>query len=246
MGGFRKGQIDILIATDVAARGIDVEDVDMVINFDIPQDVEYYIHRIGRTGRAGKYGKAITFVASKDFTKLREIEHYAKVNIPRIAIPSQRDVAKTKTLSILEKVRKTIHDGGLETYIRLIEGETENDLTSIEIAAALLKLQMGQGRTEYREQQEEIAFDTTGAEAGMVRFFLGVGREHKVQPKDIVGAIAGETGIPGKSIGAIRVFDSYSFVEIPKEYATEVYTIMKAKTIRNQPTKIEPARDPRN
>jgi ATP-dependent RNA helicase DeaD len=75
----------------------------------------------------------------------------------------------------------------------------------------------------------------------MVRFFLGVGREHKVQPKDIVGAIAGETGIPGKAIGAIRILDTYSFVEIPKEHASEVYTIMKERTIRNQPTKIEPA-----
>ena len=105
MGGFRKGQIDILIATDVAARGIDVDDVDMVINFDVPQDVEYYVHRIGRTGRAGKSGKAVTFVAPRDFTKLREIEHYAKIRIPKIPIPSQSDVAKTRTLSMLEKVR---------------------------------------------------------------------------------------------------------------------------------------------
>ena len=148
MGGFRKGQIDILIATDVAARGIDVDDVDMVINFDVPQDVEYYVHRIGRTGRAGKSGRAITFVAPRDFTKLREIEHYAKIKIPKIPVPSQSDVAKTRTLSMLEKVRETIREGGLEAYTRIIEDETEGDLTSVEIAAALLKLQMEQGSAE--------------------------------------------------------------------------------------------------
>jgi len=241
MGSFRKGQIDILIATDVAARGIDVDDVDLVINFDVPQDVEYYVHRIGRTGRAGKSGRAITFVAPRDFTKLREIQHYAKVQIPKIPIPSQSDVAKTRTRTVLEKVHETIREGGLETYTRIIEEETEGDLTSVEIAAALLKMQMEQGSSEASDTSGEIDFEDTGAEAGMVRFFLAVGREHKVQPKDIVGAIAGETGIPGKAIGMIRIFDSYSFVEIPREHASDVYSIMKERTIRNQPTKIEPA-----
>jgi ATP-dependent RNA helicase DeaD len=241
MGGFRKGTIEILIATDVAARGIDVEDVDMVINYDVPQDVEYYVHRIGRTGRAGKSGRAITFVAPKDFTKLREIQHYAKIQIPRIPIPTQSDVAETRTRTMLEKVRETINAGGMETYIRIIEKETEGDLSTIDIAAALLKLQMEHGTEDVPEKREEVDFADTGAEPGMVRFFLGVGRIHKVAPKDIVGAIAGETGIPGKAIGAIRILDSYSFVEIPKEHATEVYTIMKERTIRNQPTGIEPA-----
>jgi ATP-dependent RNA helicase DeaD len=241
MGGFRKGTIEILIATDVAARGIDVEDVDMVINYDVPQDVEYYVHRIGRTGRAGKSGRAITFVAPKDFTKLREIQHYAKIQIPRIPIPTQSDVAETRTRTMLEKVRETIKAGGMETYVRIIEKETEGDLSTIDIAAALLKLQMEHGTEDVPEKREEVDFADTGAEPGMVRFFLGVGRIHKVAPKDIVGAIAGETGIPGKAIGAIRILDSYSFVEIPKEHATEVYSIMKERTIRNQPTGIEPA-----
>jgi ATP-dependent RNA helicase DeaD len=241
MGGFRKGSIEILIATDVAARGIDVEDVDMVINFDVPQDVEYYVHRIGRTGRAGKSGRAVTFVAPRDFTKLREIQHYAKTQIPRMPIPTQSDVAETRTRTMLEKVRETIKAGGIEPYIRIIEQESEGDLSTIDIAAALLKIQMEQGSEEISEKREEMDFADTGAEAGMVRFFLGVGRIHKVAPKDIVGAIAGETGIPGKAIGSIRILDSYSFVEVPREYATEVYTIMKERTIRNQPTGIEPA-----
>ena len=241
MGGFRKGSIEILIATDVAARGIDVDDVDMVINFDIPQDVEYYVHRIGRTGRAGKSGKAITFVSPKDFNKLREIQHYAKVQIPRMPVPSQSDVAETRTKAVLEAVRETIQAGGLETFVRVIEKETEGDLNTVDIAAALLKMQMEERLEAPAEKRDEVDFADTGAEAGMVRFFLAVGRQHKVAPKDIVGAIAGETGIPGKAIGAIRILDSYSFVEIPKDHANEVYTIMKERTIRNQPTGIEPA-----
>jgi ATP-dependent RNA helicase DeaD len=246
MGGFRKGIIDILIATDVAARGIDVEDVDLVINFDVPQDVEYYIHRIGRTGRAGKSGKAVTFVAPKDFTKLREIMHFAKVQIARMPVPSQNDVARSRTQAVIQRVRETIQAGGLEAFVRVIETETEGDLNTIDIAAALLKMQMEEGSELQSEMPRagpagEIDFGDTGAEHGMVRFFLGVGRQHKVMPKDIVGAIAGETGIPGKAIGAIRILDSYSFVEVPKENAMEVYTIMKERTIRNQPTGIEPA-----
>jgi len=243
MGGFRKGSIDILIATDVAARGIDVDDVDIVINYDVPQDVEYYVHRIGRTGRAGKSGKAVTFVAPRDFTKLQEIQKYAKVQIARMPVPSQSDVAETRIRAMLEKVREAVKAGGLESYIRIIEEESENELSSVEIAAALLKVQMEAGSSSGQEEKkrDEIDFADTGAEVGMVRFFLAVGRQHKVAPKDIVGAIAGETGIPGKAIGAIRILDSYSFVEVPKEHATEVYTIMKERTIRNQPTGIEPA-----
>ena len=241
MGGFRKGSIDILIATDVAARGIDVEDIDMVINYDVPQDVEYYVHRIGRTGRAGKSGKAVTLVAPRDFTKLREIQKYAKVQIPRQPIPTANDVVETKTKTMLEQVREIIQKGGIESYVRIVEHETEGDLTTLDIAAALLKMQMEQPGAEPKKEREVFDFGDTGGEQGMVRFFIGLGRDHNVAPKDIVGAIAGETGIAGKSIGAIRILDTYSFVEVPRDCAAEVYTIMKERTIRGQPTGIEPA-----
>ncbi|MFZ1898799.1 DEAD/DEAH box helicase [Methanoregula sp.] len=241
MGGFRKGTIDILIATDVAARGIDVEDVDIVINYDVPQDVEYYVHRIGRTGRAGKSGRAITLVTSRDLTKIREIQKYIKVQIPRKPLPTANDVVESKTKTILEEVRESIKQGGIEPYARMVEQEIEGDLTTLEIAAALLKMHMEQGADSHKERAAPVDFGDTGAEAGMVRFFLGLGRDHNVAPKDIVGAIAGETGIAGKSIGAIRILDTYSFVEVPRDCAEEVYTIMKERTIRGQPTGIEPA-----
>ena len=241
MNSFRKGTIDILIATDVAARGIDVEDVDIVINYDVPQDVEYYVHRIGRTGRAGKSGRAITLVTPRDLTKIREIQKYIKVQIPRKPLPTATDVVESKTKTILEEVREIIQKGGIEPYARMVEQESEGDLTMLEIAAALLKMRMEQGADSHKERAAPTDFGDTGAEAGMVRFFLGLGRDHNVAPKDIVGAIAGETGIPGKSIGAIRILDTYSFVEVPRDCAEEVYTIMKERTIRGQPTGIEPA-----
>ena len=196
MGGFRKGSIDILIATDVAARGIDVEDVDMVINYDVPQDVEYYVHRIGRTGRAGKSGRAITLVTPRDFTKIREIQKYIKVQIPRKPLPTANDVVESKTKTILEEVRESIRQGGIEPYARMVEQESEGDLTTLEIAAALLKMRMEQGTDANKERAMPTDFGDTGAEAGMVRFFLGLGRDHNVAPKDIVGAIADETASP--------------------------------------------------
>jgi ATP-dependent RNA helicase DeaD len=241
MGGFRKGSIEILIATDVAARGIDVDDVDLVINYDVPQDVEYYVHRIGRTGRAGKSGRAITLVTPRDLTKLREIQKYIKVQIPKIPLPTAIDVVESKTKMILEEVRESIRQGGIEPYSRMVERESEGDLTTLEIAAALLKMRMEPGTDSKKEHATPTDFGDTGAEAGMVRFFLGLGRDHNVAPKDIVGAIANETGIAGKSIGAIRILDTYSFVEVPRDCADEVYTIMKERTIRGQPTGIEPA-----
>jgi ATP-dependent RNA helicase DeaD len=245
MGEFRKGSIDILIATDVAARGIDVEDVDMVINYDVPQDVEYYVHRIGRTGRAGKSGRAVTFVAPRDFTKLREIQKYANIRIPRQPMPTADDVAETRVKTLLDDVRRTIEGGGIEPYIRLVERGISGDTTMLEIAAALVKMRMELAGSDTKGAGDVPDFGDTGAEPGMVRFFIALGRDHNVTPKDIVGAITGETGIPGKSIGAIRILDSYSFVEVPRDCAGEVYSIMKDRTIRGQPTGIELAKGQR-
>ncbi len=180
MNSFRKGTLDILIATDVAARGIDVEDVDIVINYDVPQDVEYYVHRIGRTGRAGKSGRAITFVTPRDLTKLREIQKYIKVQIPRKNLPTADDVVESKTKTIIEEIRETVQKGGIDQYKRMIEKESEGDLSTLEIAAALMKLRMEQGAETRKERNAPADFGDTGAEAGMVRFFLGLGRNHNV------------------------------------------------------------------
>ena len=143
MGKFKSGTIDILVATDVAARGIDVDDVDVVINFDVPQNEEYYVHRIGRTGRAGRAGKAFTLVAGREIYKLKDIQRYAKTKIRRQEIPTLLDVEETRMNLMLEKVKQVIDAGGLAKYTQWIERLIEEEYTSLDLAAALLKMIAG-------------------------------------------------------------------------------------------------------
>jgi ATP-dependent RNA helicase DeaD len=143
MARFRSRSTDILVATDVAARGIDVEEITIVFNFDVPQDPEYYVHRIGRTGRAGKSGKAFTFVSGKEMWKLRDIQKYAKIRIARHAVPADADLEERRFVHIGEKVRDVIAAGGLEPYIARIEQVMGDDHTSLEVAAALLRIHAG-------------------------------------------------------------------------------------------------------
>lgn len=262
MSRFRAGSIDVLIATDVAARGIDVDDVDIVFNYDVPQDVEYYVHRIGRTGRAGRTGKSVTFVAPREIYKLREIQRYAKIKIAKTPIPSLDDVAEMKQQVFLDKVREVINAGELELYLplveQLLETETESEeqeVTSIEVAAALLKMHLEDGKTSMSEEivelqpraepvpsengeGEEGTYENSGAEPGMVRFRITLGKNQQIRPKDIVGAFAGECDIPGSAIGRIDLYGSYSFVEVPLEHADHVAEVMSGATIRGKELKI--------
>ena len=138
MGKFRNGKIEILVATDVAARGIDVPNVEAVFNYDVPNDNEYYVHRIGRTGRAGNAGYAFTFVAGKEIYKLRDIQKFAKTKIKQQKVPSFKDMERIKTNLIIERVKTTIEEENLDKYIHTIEELIEEDYNSIDIAAALL------------------------------------------------------------------------------------------------------------
>lgn len=229
MGKFRSGAIEVLVATDVAARGIDVDDVDLVINYDVPQDVEYYIHRIGRTARAGRSGRAITFTDPKEIYKLRSIQKYARINIGRIPVPTAGDVAQTRINHLLEKVKQTIEAGQVDRYVELVERVMVEDYTSVDIAAALLKMEL-ESSAGVPEGPDPVARDA-GAEPGMVRLYLNFGRDQKIRPKDIVGAIAGETELPGRSIGAISIFADYAVVEVPQDAAAMVVERMKGKGI---------------
>ena len=239
MSKFKTGTIDILVATDVAARGLDVEAVDAVFNYDVPQNEEYYVHRIGRTGRAGKPGRAFTLVVGREIYKLKDIERYAKTKIKRKDVPTLHDIEETKIGLILEKVKQTIENGGLGRYIEIIEGMAEEDYTSLDLAAALLKMTMGDVQEDDLIPNED--FEHTGGAPGMARLFINIGRKHKIRPGDIVGAIAGETGIPGKLIGTIDIYDKFTFVEVPKEYARDVLYAMKNNQIKGKKINIEPA-----
>ena len=239
MAKFRNGTIEILVATDVAARGIDVDDVECVFNYDMPQDEEYYVHRIGRTGRAGKSGRAFTFTVGRDIYKLKDIQKYTKTKMDRHDIPSVSDIEEIKTTMFLEKVKMTLEDGKLGKHINWIEKLTEEDYTTLDIAAALLKMAMGE--KEKQEVESEESFENTGAEPGMVRLFINIGKNQNVRPKDILGSIAGETGISGKLIGTIDIYDKYTFVEVPREHAKDVLNVMKDIKIKGKKINIEPA-----
>ena len=240
MQGFRAGKTDILVATDVAARGIDVDEVEAVFNYDLPQDEEYYVHRIGRTGRAGRVGRSFSFVSGKEVYKLKEIQRYCKTKIYAQKVPSLDDVANTKMEKILEQIDSIIANEDLTTMINAIESKLNgSDATAMDIAAAFLKMHMG--ITE--EVEDEMDFGDTGAEEpGMVRLFINIGKKQKAKPGDILGALAGESKIPGKLIGTIDMYDKYTFVEVPREYAKEVIAAMKKNVkIKGKTVAVEPA-----
>lgn len=244
MNGFRSGKVDILVATDIAARGIDVDDVEAVFNYDVPQDDEFYVHRIGRTGRAGRMGRAFTFVVGKEVYKLKDIQRYCKTKIVAQPIPSLYDVSNVKAEKILTQVNSIIESVDLSKMIDIIEKKVnEEDYTSLEVAAAFLKMSMGDTNEDIEERQprNNSDFGNTGASKGMVRLFINIGKKQNVRPGDILGAIAGETGMAGRLIGSIDMYDKYTFVEIPKEYAPDVINVMKNAKIKGKTINVEPA-----
>lgn len=239
MKRFKTGAIDILVATDVAARGLDVDDVDAVFNYDVPQNEEYYVHRIGRTGRAGRSGKAFTLVVGRDIYKLKDIQRYAKTKIIRQPVPTLLDVEEIRISKLLGEVKSVISKGGLAKYIHIIEGLTEDDYTSLDLAAAMLKMILEE---KQESKPEQSYFENTGADPGMARLFINIGKKHRVRARDVVGAIAGETGMPGELIGTIDIYDKFTFVEVPIEHAQNVLSVMKNNQIRGKKINIEPAR----
>ncbi len=243
MQGFRNGTTEILIATDVAARGIDVDEVECVFNFDLPQDEEYYVHRIGRTGRAGRVGKAFSFAAGKELYKLKDIQRYCKTKIKLERVPSGEDVANIKMDNMLRDIDRIIESEDLKALIDTVEKKiNDSDYTAMDMAAAFMKLALGEKENATGAAGNDGDFGDTGAsEAGMVRLFINVGKKNKARPGDILGAIAGESGMPGKLIGSIDMFDKYTFVEVPREHAKDVLNAMHNVKIKGKPIAIEPA-----
>ncbi|MCU7493864.1 MAG: DEAD/DEAH box helicase [Ignavibacteria bacterium] len=297
MSKFRKGIIEILVATDVAARGLDVENVEAVFNYDMPQDEEYYVHRIGRTGRAGKSGRAFTFVTGRDLYRLKDIQKYTKTKMKLMDVPTFDDVREVKAGIFLDAIRETIKKGGLKKYTRFVEKLIDEETSSLDIASAMMKMSFQseletqdfvpeeresfsrdeapregrsregrrkEGRKEDKKKKdgrkkENRKLDefwdesprrekSKGGNLGKIngpvaRLFLNVGKKDKVQPGDIVGAIAGETGLPGKIIGEIDMFDKFSFVNVPEKYVDEIMEVMQDNQIRGKRLSIEVAKD---
>ena len=269
MKSFRNGTTEILVATDVAARGIDVDDVGAVFNYDIPQDDEYYVHRIGRTGRAGKEGIAFSFVVGKEVYKLRDIQRYCKTKIIPQAIPSLDDITSIKADKIMEQVKDLLAGTDLTRMVHIVEQKlVEEDYTSLDVAAALLKLAMGEENEDIAEsgrlarsldELDRYGWDRKDRGRGnsqggrnprsarqdrgdMVRLFVNIGKNQNVKPGDILGAIAGEAGIPGRMVGSIDMYDKYTFVEVPCDNAKVVMKAMKNAKIKGKSVRMEVAR----
>lgn len=265
MNGFRKGRTDILVATDVAARGIDVDDVEAVFNYDIPQDEEYYVHRIGRTGRAGREGKAFSLVVGKEVYKLRDIQRYCKTKIVPQPIPSIDDVTEIKADKILCQAEELMQDSDMNRLIDIIEKKVlEEDYTTLDLAAGLLRMIMGEDNEDIIEDSRPLrSLDDlgdyrdrnsgrgrggrSGGRGGrsggddMARLFINIGKNQNVKPGDILGAIAGESGMPGKMVGSIDMYDKYTFVEVPREQADMVLQAMKDVRIKGKNIHMEKA-----
>ncbi|WP_337550500.1 DEAD/DEAH box helicase [Clostridium sp.] len=260
MRAFRTGRTDILVATDVAARGIDVDDVEAVFNYDVPQDDEYYVHRIGRTGRAGREGKAFNLVVGKEVYKLREIQRYCKTRIIPQAIPSLDDVTSIKADKILDQVGEVLQDSDLSKVIDIVEKRVlEEDYTTLDLAAALLKMMMGEEGEELLEENrplrelEDLEDESRRSRGGrngrgsrgrnedVARLFINIGKNQGIRSGDILGAIAGESGMPGRMVGSIDMFDNYTFVEVPREHADVVLQAMRGAKIKGKNVHMEKA-----
>lgn len=242
MGKFRKGTIDILVATDVAARGIDVDDVDLVVNYDLPQDEEYYVHRIGRTARAGREGKAFSFVAGKDIYKLRDIQRYTKTKIARMDLPTLKDIEANYTSIMFEKIKREIDNGDLSKYEKNLESLLQEDYTSLDIAAALLKFYMSEKRLDGHEELDTVDFQSkTKISSPFVRIHLNIGRKKGISPRHVLAALRETTGIPKKLIGSIDLYDKFTFIDVPGDYAEDVLSKLNGSRIKGIKIKAEMA-----
>jgi ATP-dependent RNA helicase DeaD len=255
MDRFRKGNIEILVATDVAARGIDVDNIEAVFNYDIPNDTEYYVHRIGRTGRAGKAGKSFTFAVGRDIYRLRDIQRHTKSAMILIKPPTISDLEERRIENILDSLTEKLKQNSFSKYIGYIENtltklnsdsENEMNYTSMDLAASMLQMLTDQnkGNKELTHNLSADFDDSLDGDSDMVRLFINVGRKNRVQPRNIVQSIASSSGIPGKLIGSIDIFDDYTFVEVPRESALTVMNSMKNYNLMGKKVSVERSKKP--
>ena len=258
MNKFRRGTIDILVATDVAARGIDVDDIDLVINYDLPQDEEYYVHRIGRTARAGRKGMAFSFVSGREIQKLKAIQRYTKTKIARKDLPTLKDIQSNQTNSIIENIKDEIEKKELGKYEKIVETIIEGDYTSFDIAAALLKFYMTEKKLGAHEELDMVDFHSKGrkqpkkalqsrpqSSEDMTRLYINAGKRRGLSPRHILGAIMGETNIDKKFVGDIDVYDKFSFVEVDSSLTDEMLENLNGARIKGKKITVEIAK-PRN
>jgi ATP-dependent RNA helicase DeaD len=269
MKKLRGGAADLVVATDVAARGLDIEQLTHVINFNVPCAPEAYVHRIGRVGRAGREGVAITLAEPREHRLLRNIEQLTKQRIDIAKVPTVADLRARRLELTQESLREALEEGGLDPY-RVVVESLAGDFDVMDVAAAAVKLlhvATGQGdadeeedipavepfreeprwagRAQHREGGDRpprapFARPDRGpprggqSKGGVTRLYIGLGRDAGIRPQDLVGAITGEAGIPGRMIGAIEITERFSLVEIPEELAGEVTESLRRSTIKGR------------
>jgi ATP-dependent RNA helicase DeaD len=238
MARFRSGQASLLIATDVAARGLDIPDVSHIFNYDIPGEPESYVHRIGRTGRAGRSGVAITLVSRRESRLLRIIERAIGQRIEQRHTPTPQQIAERQRAAIGQSLTQVLEQEEMLDTPRAIVGDLTTYFDPIDIAAAAVKLMMLERGIN---PETPPVIESDGGEDGMTRLFINLGRADGVRPMDVVGAIANEARIPGKSIGQIEIYDRYTYVDVPDEEAEQVVRAMARSSMRGKPMNIEVA-----
>ncbi len=261
----KSGKLDILIATDVVARGLDVERISHVINYDIPYDNESYVHRIGRTGRAGRSGTAILFVAPRERRLLRSIEASTKKKIPQMELPTAQEINDSRIVRFKDKIVDAAQSNDLDFYQKMVESiESEQNIPAIEIAAGLAKLLQGDvpffldekpikkaefsdrgGDRNRREKSDRSPRGRrqTPPNEGMERFRIEVGRQHGVKPGNIIGCIANEAGLDGEFIQKLNIEDDYSLVDLPSQMPKDIFNELKKAWVCGQQLKIARIKD---
>lgn len=244
LNAFKSGRLNILIATDVAARGIDVDDVDAVFNYDIPQDNEYYIHRIGRTGRAGKTGVAYTIASGRrQVTELMEIAKYIKAFIQRKDLPTREEIVAAKTTNLLNIIKSTVMSGKYAEYAEQVKALEAEGFTADMLAAALLGMKISAETKHVPEFIKPVMRTEKGRKGkeggGSVKVEISVGRQNKIAPNFVLGALVDATGMPGKNFGKIDIYDRFTTVEIPEADKDHVIETMTGTKINGQKIRIK-------
>ena len=253
----KSGQLDIIVATDVAARGLDVDRISHVVNFDLPSDPAPYVHRIGRTGRAGRAGKALSFVQPRERGLLRAIERNTRQSIPPIDLPSAADLSERRIEQFVERIRETLDQQDLDYYYGLVSRlEQQQEVSALDIAAALTYLAQksrpfivqdeivneAKGKRQQRHSPGEDADRPARKrkhrekedDYPLERYRLEVGSQHEVTPREIVGAIANEAGLDGKLIGHIEINSDHSTVELPVGMPREIFQHLRKVFVKGQ------------
>lgn len=267
MNKFRKSTIDILVATDVAARGIDVDDVDLVINYDMPQDVEYYVHRIGRTARAGREGTAISFVSPREMNSLSQIQKYTKTKIEKRDMPTLKDLIKRHEEKFIEEIKEEIEKNEHEKELTLINLLMSEDYSPIDIAACLLKHYNENNKLNNHEELMDVDYkpkknkkssndkssfgredrkksSVTDKNSG--RIYINIGSRKGVSQRHIVSALCNDANVSSRDIGDIEIFEKFTFVNIHKNAVKEAVNNLNGSHIKGFKVLVEHANKKEN